>query len=440
MNINKLKLLAGFSLLALAFACDTGTFELGQDYVKTDTYVELIDTVSIELSTFRFDSIQTSGSGLAWVGSTEIPEVGTMSSESYYKVEMPDGFSWDNKEVYDSVCISLKHSGDYLGDTIMPYTLTVSRVEQTISGNDDDGAIYNNRTTRFNAQPLASYSYVPRPNEEPEITFRLDDQFGQELHNFIRDNYRNSDVSTVFEEYLKGIRLGTSGNPHAIMAFTAEDSVMMITLHSHLPSIEESTVTRQIALSESTLQYNYMQTSNLQNQFGTLTDYKEMLSSSKSGGMALLHEGNGYYVRADFPYIDELQDANQKGYIVKAELQLYPVKNTYELADLPQTIYLHEIEKVNIWGSILYGSDQSQVTGTLYTDPLFGEDIYYSVDITRYLNSRLTEEIVNVDNGLTFTLSSSRSSSNVEALLLGGSKNKTSRSRLKIYYYYYDKD
>ena len=133
-------------------------------------------------------------------------------------------------------------------------------------------------------------------------------------------------------------------------------------------------------------------------------------------------------------------DANQKGYIVKAELQLYPVKGTYELAKLPSSIYLHEIQKVNVWGSSLTTSDQTQVTGTLYSDPLFNEDIFYSIDITQYLTSRLAESIVNINNGLTFTWSSSRNSNYVDALLFGGSRNKTSRSRLKIYYYYYDKD
>ncbi len=436
----KLRQFSVFALIALAFACDTGTFELGQDYVKTDTYVELIDTVSIELSTFRFDSIQTSGSGVAWVGKTDILEVGTMSSESFFKVTMTDGFSWNNKEIYDSICISLKHSGKFLGDTLMPYMLTVNRVEQSLEGNDDDGAIYNNRTTLFDTQPLATYRYVPRPIEDQVINFRLDDEFGKEIHNFCKENYRNSDVATLFGDFLKGIRLGTTEDAHALLAFAAADSVMAMTLYSHLPSIEESIVTRAMALSESSLQYNHMQTSNLKHQFGSLTQERQMLSSSVSDNMALLHEGNGYYVRVDFPFINELLDANQKGYIVKAELQLYPVQGTYELTELPANLYFHEIEKVNVWGSIIYASDQSQATATLYTDPMFGKDIYYSVDITQYLNNRLTESIVNTDNGITFTLNASRSSSSVNALLFGGSKNKTSRSRLKIYYYYYDKN
>lgn len=79
------KFLPVLSFLVLVCACDIGTFELGQDYVESNTYVELIDTVTIELSTFRFDSIQTSGSGVAWVGSAVIPEVGTMRSESFLK-------------------------------------------------------------------------------------------------------------------------------------------------------------------------------------------------------------------------------------------------------------------------------------------------------------------------------------------------------------------
>ena len=433
------KFLPLLSFIVIVYGCDIGTFELGQDYVESNTYVELIDTVTIELSTFRFDSIQTSGSGVAWVGSAVIPEVGTMRSESFYKVQIASGISWNKKEVYDSICISLKHSGSYLGDTLQPYTLTVNQVTQTISGNDN-GSIYNNRPTLFDPQPLGSYRYTPRPIEKPKITFRLNDDFGLGILNFCKENYQNSDASTLFANYLKGIRLGTSGDSHAMMAFAAQDSTMMITLYSHLPSIEDESLTREISLSESTLQYNYMQTNGLEHQFGSLTDYKQMLPSKTSDNMALMHEGNGYYMRVDFPYINELMDANQKGYIVKAELQLYPVEGTYELAKLPSSIYLHEIQKVNVWGSSLTTSDQTQVTGTLYSDPLFNEDIFYSIDITQYLTSRLAESIVNTNNGLTFTWSSARNSNYVEALLFGGSGNKTSRSRLKIYYYYYDKD
>ena len=433
------KFLPVLSFLVLVCACDIGTFELGQDYVESNTYVELIDTVTIELSTFRFDSIQTSGSGVAWVGSAVIPEVGTMRSESFFKVQMPSGITWNNKEVYDSICISLKHSGDYLGDTLQPFTLTVNPVTQTISGNDG-GTIYNNRATLFDPSPVGTYCYTPRPNEKPRISFRLNDEFGLAIHNFCRENYQNSESSTLFESFLKGIRLGTDGDSRAMMAFAAQDSTLSITLYSHLPSIEDETLTREISLSDNTLQYNYMQTSELEHQFGTLTDYKQMLPSKLSDNMALMHEGNGYYIRADIPYINELLDANQKGYIVKADLLLYPVKGTYLLADLPSSLYLHEIQKVNAWGSIIYSGDQTQVTGTLYSDPLFNEDIYYQIDITQYLNSRLTESIVNTDNGITFTWSSSRNGNYVDALLFGVSGNKTSRSRLKIYYYYYDKD
>ncbi len=420
-------------------SCNTGTFELGQEFVKSATYTELIDTVSIDISTFRLDSVQTSGSGVALVGDVAIPGVGTLHSQSYFKVVMSSGMGWNNKEHYDSVCISLKHGSTFMGDTLKPFSLVVNRVTQTISGNDN-GAIFNNRVTEYDDKPLGSYRYFPRPVGEPKISFRLNDDFGREIMAFCKDNYQNSDNASFFADFLKGIRLGSGDGNQSLMSFAAQDSNMVITVYSHLPAIESEIVTREITLSNSTLQYNLTNIDGLNHSFGSLSGYKDLIPSKKSDDLALMHESSGFYCRVDFPYINELQDANQKGYVIKAELLLYPAKGSYDIKKIPSQIYLHEIKKVNEWGSVLYGSDESQVTGTLYADPFLGDNVYYKADVTQYINYRLKETIVNTDNGITFTWGSSQNSNSLDALLIDCPANKSKKTALKLYYYYYDKD
>lgn len=437
--ISKKIIIPLFFILMVA-GCNTGTFDLGQEFVKSATYTELIDTVTIQMSTFRFDSVQTSGSGVALVGEVVIPEVGTLRSQSFFKVAMQSGITWNNKETYDSVCISLKHDATFLGDTLKPFSLIVNRVTQTITGNNDDGYIYNNRITKYDEEPIGTYNFLPRPGDKPKIRFRLNDDFGQEIMNFCKENYQNSDNASFFADFLKGIRLGAGDGVESLMSFAAQDSNMVITVYSHLPAIESEVVTREISLSSSTLQYNNTEVDGLQHNFSNISEYKELLPARQSDNMVLMHESNGYYARVDFPYINELEDANHKGYVIKAELYIYPVKGSYDVDKLPTTIYMHEVKKINEWGSVLYSSDENYASGVLYTDPLFGESVYYKADITQYFNYRLTETIVNTDNGITFTWGASRSSSSQDALLIDCTTNKSNRSALKLYYYYYDKD
>jgi hypothetical protein len=438
-NIIRKKLVAPAVIILSVISCNTGTFDLGQEFVRSATYTELFDTVSISVSTYRLDSVKTSGSGTALVGEVEIPQVGTMRAQSFFKVTMSSSATWSNKESYDSVCISLKHGSTYIGDTLKPFTLVVNRLTQALSANDE-GYIYNNRTTAYEETPIGTYTYLPRPGDKPNISFRLNDDFGQEIMNFCKENYQNSDRDAFFEKFLRGIRLGSGSGTESLMSYAANDSNMVISLYSHLPAIESEVVTREITLSSSTIQYNNTKLDNIGHNFDNLNGSKDKLPSKNSDDMALMHECSGYYARIDFPYIDELQDANQKGYVIKADLLLYPVKGSYEKGKLPSYIYLHEIKKINDLGSALTNSSSSQVTGTLYSDPLYDDNVYYKADITQYINSRLTETIVNTDNGITFTLSSAQSSTNLTNILIDCTTNKSNRSSLKLYYYYYDKD
>lgn len=424
-------------LCALA-SCNTGTFDPGGDFIQSETYTERTDTVSIVLSTFRFDSVATSGTKLACVGAYPISVLGRQHSVSFSKLALPSPITWNNKEIYDSVCLQLRHSGLVWGDSLAPFTVRVHTAsEKWSTGND--GKIYNTRATGIHSTAIGTYTYLPYVNVRKQIRYRLDDGFGQELFEFIRSNYSSSEMSDLWEQYFYGLHLSGSENSQAMVGYAASDSSLQVTLYSHTPDIEKRVVKRSFVCDQSEKQYNQTRLEGVSEPFASILAYRDVLTERQTEGIALMHEASGHYLRIDFPYLNELLYANQNGHVVKAELRLIPAKGHNERKLLPPSLYLSEIRQANVWGSgVTNGSEQ--VAAQLVVDPTTDEGTYYAMDVTYYLNTRLTESVVNLHNGLTLTLGASSDSGNFSSLILGGRTHLWSRSKLILYYYYYDKN
>ena len=77
--------------LVLLFSCQDEEIlmNLGDNYLNSQTTIALVDSISVNLSTFKIDSIPTSGTDYVLAGSYTDDYFGTMSSSGYFQVEMP---------------------------------------------------------------------------------------------------------------------------------------------------------------------------------------------------------------------------------------------------------------------------------------------------------------------------------------------------------------
>ncbi len=425
--------------IALAVSsCSDDDFVMNSSFLSSNTYAVYTDQTPIELATFRLDSVETSGKGIVWVGTANKPVIGNIHSESYVKLSEPT-YAWVTKEKYDSITIVLRHTGDYQGDTTKSITIEIEQLDQPIRFAENESSFYNVRTFRTR-KSIGKHTYTPRPNSHPRVRFRLDDDFGQELVDLVKANnsLASDQATTAFENFLGGIKITYDGEPSSLQAYIA-DSVHIV-LHSHIPLMEKSRIQRRLEITETEKQYNYVWSDGADEPYNSIANRYSQVTESEGGLHSVMYEGLGYYTRVNFPTLEVWMTENLYSHIVKAQLKIYPERDSYDKHYFPDTFYLTEINKGNVLGNVVYNSSGYAVYSTLYNNILDENDVYYLVDITYYINTILSQEYIESGAGLVLTWGSEMDPTNYHFMLMNGNGTVKYHSELQIYYYNYDKE
>ncbi len=420
-------------------SCQKGELNLGDDFINIPTYTALIDTVTMQLSTIRNDSVVTSNTGSALIGYHQHPIMGGQEAKSFFNMIYPTEYSWDTDEqVFDSLVMVLHYNGYSIGDTTCDAHFNIHRLLQKIETHDD-GNLYNTSAFSYEESPLATKHFRSYPVDDDKITIRLNDAFAHEIIDFLNTYSNHVDKSELFEDEFKGLVLSCDTNiTRAALGFMVNDTSNYMRLYSHKSELEQNDIINDISLSSSSLQFNQLTSHDQSVVFNQIPDGKSTLKAQDSDHIVLLQSGTGLKFRADFPSLNSLLELKNKGYIVKAELRLKPDMNRMKVDELPPQLYIGDIYRTNeVWG-YLTDTDGNPITSQLYIDYIYNEDIYYTFDITNYLNNRLQDDIIDTDQGLIFTLPESNMGSTYTWLAINGQSAPINSSELLLYYYYYD--
>nr|WP_321452859.1 DUF4270 family protein [uncultured Carboxylicivirga sp.] len=429
-----------FALLTIAISsCDDGDLGVAKGFVRSNTYTALIDTVSINLSSIKADSVQTSGMNAGLVGYYNNPLIGGQKATCYFAITTPESFTWDNdKQIIDSIALIIKPSGYSIGDTTSTVSFKVHQLTEKIEKNNSS-YLNNINHFDFNDETLGTKSMVLWPGEQKSIVIRLNNQFASNIVDFINENKNVSTYKTLFQDEFKGFAVQTDTLlTNAIYGINTTSDTCKLRLYSHLTNLEKEKYTTDFSLESSTYQFTQIEESNLLDPWDQLTSTGVKLSENATNNECLIQNGNGYRIRIDFPYLNNLLEIKEQGRIVKANLILRPVMDYMKYSELPSTIYINEIDKINSIGDYLYNSSGETLTPTLIKDYLYNKNTYYSFDITSYLNERIEETIIDPDQGLAISFTDSNAGTQLDYMVMGGYYNPNYKSELRIYYYYYD--
>lgn len=420
-------------------SCDEGDLGLAKGFVGSSTYTSLIDSVSIRLSTIKFDSVQTSGRESGLVGYTSNPLSGGQKAISYFSITKPESFSWDDdKEVIDSIAFIFTPNGYSIGDTTSTMSFQLHQLDEEIELNES-GYLNNIDSVAYIKEPLATKDYVVWPNEGKSISIKLDNQFAEELITYMQTNKNEDDYTNMFQEEFKGFALLTDTTiTNSIIGVYNDDDNTKLKIYSHVVNLEKEENETEFLLRGSTYHFTQVQELNTPEPWSELTSSNIRLSETETGSQCLMQNTKGYFIRIDFPFLNNLMEIKEQGRIVKAQLILRPVSDYVSNTDLPETFYISTINKVNALEEYLYNSSGDLLTPTLVTDNLYNENTYYSIDITSYLNTRIQETIIDTNQGLALVFPDADSGTKLDYMVLGGHYHKEFKSQLYIYYYYYD--
>jgi hypothetical protein len=414
-------------------SCDkVNEFTIGNDFIESQTKLIIIDTFHVELSTVKFDSLPTSETGVALVGSYKDETFGTESSKAYFSVGLPSYSQIESDAVFDSASLIMTYSDYSYGDTIKPMTISIHPLTEKMVI-PESGYLYS--TANFDyAAAVGSKTFYPKPTSTDSLKITFNNSYGYDLFSMFKKNDPRLFTEDEFLNFVKGFVLKSDNEDNrAIIGFTAGSQNINIRIYFH--RTEETVVKYKIdiPLSNTAKQFNSVQYDFTGTVLTKLKDQRVAVPSSDMGNQAFLQGSIGLVPKIQFPTLQDILVTN-RGHVLKAELILEPVKTSYSFFSLPEQIYLYDTDDINRLNGTLLNSNGSNLTATLTLDEMYKEETKYTYDITSYITNELADSYYDNEHGLLIGFDSEKLFASFDRLVIEG---KNPSVKLRIYYLFY---
>ena len=424
-----------FSLiLLLTIGCQKTAIQYGQQYIDNGiTNIILVDSISPVVSTIYKDSVPTSQSGSLQVGSYKDAFFGKTTANSYLQLTIPTLTDLRDNAQFDSLVLLMKCNGAYYGDTTLPVTLSVNQLTQEIKFTENQTSFYNINSWPANSSPLGTRTLQLRPLAGDSANIRLDDAKGLELYNMIKTKDPILKDNILFTDYLKGLKISATTNNNI---FGFKDSVIM-RLYYHQTDITRDSKYFDFAFFNKPLQFNQITADRSGTPLAALNTQNNEIFSTSTGNVGYLQPATGLYLKIGFPTIRKLLERSDFVKIIRADLVVKPVINSYNgYYSLPPVLTGAETDGANEPGisiaSVVNGAASTE-TGNLSIDDVYGTNTNYSYDVTAYLQQEITNAAINKDGILLLPPSTTRFST-FNRLVIGDFQNVKSKIQLNVYY------
>jgi hypothetical protein len=376
-------------LLSISISsCQKATINIGNDFIATTpTTLGFTDTLTVHISTVNVDSFITSAPAALLIGNYQDPLFGSVSCRSFLQVGLPVVGSIPPGSVYDSTEIILKFNKKYYyGDTTKSYIVTVNQLASPISFPGNQGLFYNKDTLAYNPGTLVLGSTQLlgiRPAILDTIAITLNgDSTGRNLFNKFISGATEIQNNGQFINYFKGLAISGNSSNSLVGAFS--DTVEM-RLHYHAPGGSNYSYL-SFSFINPLNEFNNISSNRTGTAIAALSSTNKELPSSATGNAGYDQYITGSMVKISFPYLQNLLLLKNFVKIVKAELLVKPVKNSFNLIyQLPPQLTLAQTDITNVIGQDIPGGQN----GNLYIDYLAGTATGYTYDLTGYLQNQI---------------------------------------------------
>ena len=296
----------------------------------------------------------------------------------------------------------------------------VNELTQNISNEDDDTRYYYPRTFSYNPVPVGTRTIAIRPNRDSVITIRLNDALGLDLFQKLKSNAMAIQSQAEFIKYIKGFRIGVDTNfTNTLNYFSIPSDSMVLRLDYRIngTTFQEKKLNFRVNTNR---QYNYLHTDRQFSPLSVFTEFKKQLKASAlTQHKAFLHNNLGSMIKINIPDLLSLKELHPFVQVLKAELILRPAPGTYSYPyQLPPALSLYSTDESNaLTAQLTDASGQSTLTGDLVIDLLYGEQTFYSFDITSFIKSVISEGQFS-KSALMLTASSGTSETSLERLVI----------------------
>ena len=424
-------------LSVVLVSCEKTKIQFGQAYVDNSySNIILVDTITTELSTVYSDSVSTSASGSILAGNYNDNAFGKVTAKSFFQIAPPIHTDLATNSVFDSLVLIIRPDKSYYGDTTYNSQLSVYQLKNELSFPLYQTQFYNTTDFEVDPNPLGSISALISPNGTDSVSIRLSDVMGKNLFDLYRSNDYALQSTINFLTYFKGLQLApATAGMHAVYGF--HDSLIM-RLHYHETHVfTENKFLDFTYYNNDNKQFNQVKTDRTGTPVSVFNDTNKEVVSTFTGNSAFTQTLTGFMAKIKFPTLRSLLLRSDFVKILKAELIIQPVKNSYSaVTPLPPQLSAVTTNQSNTLGTPLSSTASGSLiteTGNLVIDPLYNENTFYSYDITAYLQQQILISSAN-QNGLLFVPPTPASISGLNRVIIGDQKNTQGSIKLKVYY------
>lgn len=421
-------------IILCAAGCEKTAIQYGEQYVDNGvTNIILVDSISPVVSTIYKDSVITSQTGGLQVGNYNDAYFGKTSAKSFLQLAPPALEDLLLNAQYDSLSLLMKSNGKYYGDSTLPITISVNQLSQEIQFAENQTYFYNTSSFPVNSTPLGTATMQLRPLAGDTARVRLSDAKGAELFDMIRNKSVLLTDNVQFTDYIKGLQISSSSNNNI---FGFKDSVI-VRLYYHETDIARTDKYFDFTLYNKPLQFNNIIADRTGTPLAALNTQNNELSSAASSNIGYMQSATGIYVKVSFPTIRKLLERTDFIKIIKADLIVRPIVNSYNgFYPLPPTLYGLQTDGANEPGiataTIVNGTAQTN-TGNLVLDNIYGANTNYSYDVTAYLQTEINIAGTNKDGLLLLPPAADRFAL-MNRLVIGDALNAKNKLQLNLYY------
>ncbi|MEP1490380.1 MAG: DUF4270 family protein [Algibacter sp.] len=398
---------------------------IGEDWFNLDTKVYFTDSMTVNVSTFKFDSIIVSNTDRLLVGAYDDLILGHTKSKTYAQLGLYE-FDIDDEAVYDSIALILNYDNYFYNDTIPTQNLSVYEVIEDIKYIDDDeDFFYNTNIFAIDETSIGTKSFIAKPKKDDSLHVTLNNTFGKRLFDKIIDNDINN--SDEFLDEHKGLLIEPDDSNTAVLGFLKTSFLRIYyTIEDESDNVEG---TLDIAFN-STNSFHNITPSGDSNQ-------ETSIPSTALNNTSVIQSGTGLSTRIDIPNVEGVYDIPGTGTIVEAYLKLSLKENS-------STDLLHTRDSLNVYiidnkGDVVNTlTDYSGETALGIIESTSDEfnEITYSIPVAYFLDLKLTE--INGDE-LYLAIYSQDFNQSVDRYILNGEDADTSlKAKLELTYAIYD--
>jgi hypothetical protein len=410
----------------------TNEFNIGENFMESQTRLQIIDTFKVDLGTVLLDSISTSSSKVALVGHFSDTVFGDVSCEAYFDLAYQNFDNIDENAIFDSAAFNLSWSGYSYGDTTVLMSIGIHQLTELIVPFNNSN-LYNVNSFDYSPEPLGTVQFTPEFRYTDSTVVIPVNDFGEELFDLYRNKDEQVSNSELFTDYIKGFVITSSGPNDAILGFTADISHLSLKLYYHLDQEFPESKQLTLQINESTHQFNHIGYNFENTLLSALGPGHNELSSTETGNKAFVQGLTGLLAKVQFPTVQDIL-LGQRWKILEADLVFEPVINSYDNFKLPEKLNLYETDRENRINALVVNSDGSPLLPDFVYDEFYNTDTRYIFDITSFISKELSDNYFDYEHGLLIGLEQNQFLSTLERLVIEG-KNRA--VKLRLYYLTY---